>query len=157
MSYSSFPPIIDLLPHRPPMILIDHVVHHEVKKTVCGVTIGPHSLFQDQLGRVPNWIGIEYMAQSVAAHAGLLAHAHGVPIRVGFLLGTRRTICYQSRFEQGQALLIQVEPRHGGEPVAIFACTIRDRESGTLCMEGTLNVHETQQVSSSSTGLENTN
>ena len=39
---------------------------------------------------VPVWVGIELMAQAIAAHAGLGARREQKPPRAGMLLGTRR-------------------------------------------------------------------
>ena len=40
-------------------------------------------------GQVPAWVGIEYMAQAIAAWAGCRARAAGKPPQLGFLLGSR--------------------------------------------------------------------
>jgi predicted hotdog family 3-hydroxylacyl-ACP dehydratase len=53
--------------------------------------IRPDSAYFDrQLNGVPNYVGIEYMAQSIAALAGVEARLDHEGIRVGFLLGTRK-------------------------------------------------------------------
>jgi predicted hotdog family 3-hydroxylacyl-ACP dehydratase len=38
---------------------------------------------------MPAWIGIELMAQTIAAHIGLLKRRDGAPLKQGALLGTR--------------------------------------------------------------------
>ena len=86
-------PLDDLLPHRPPMVLIDAVESFdaETRRLVARVTIGENQLFFDGKG-VPNWVAIEYMAQTAAALVGYYDKhvAPGQPARPGLLLGTRK-------------------------------------------------------------------
>src|SRR5262249_45980544 len=62
-------PIGELLRHGPEMTLIDRLVSYDQQKSVAAVEIGPASRFFDGDG-VPGWVGIEYMAQAIAAHVG---------------------------------------------------------------------------------------
>ena len=78
-----YPPIEQLLPHRPPMILIDRLVWTNGVATVCEVTIGPHSMFIQAVG-VPAFVGIEYMAQTVAAHGATSPIWRGSPLLWGY-------------------------------------------------------------------------
>ena len=86
-------PLEELLPHRPPMVLIDAVESFdaEARRLVARVTIGENQLFFDGKG-VPNWVAIEYMAQTAAALVGYYDRhvAPGQPARPGLLLGTRK-------------------------------------------------------------------
>jgi predicted hotdog family 3-hydroxylacyl-ACP dehydratase len=58
-------------------------------------------------GRVGAWIGIELIAQSIAALAGIEALKAGRPVRVGFLLGTRRYRASVPWFAVGARLRIE--------------------------------------------------
>ena len=60
------------------------------QSTVC---IGEDSMFFEPPHGVPGYVGLEYIAQTIAAHGGLRARAVGEPVRIGFLLGTRRYDC----------------------------------------------------------------
>ena len=62
--------ITELLPHDPPMVLIDRVVSYQNDFVHCQVTIHQDSPFCKN-GSVPSYIGIEYMAQAAAAWNGL--------------------------------------------------------------------------------------
>jgi predicted hotdog family 3-hydroxylacyl-ACP dehydratase len=84
----SFPPIQDLLPHRPPMLLLDAVVGFDEESAQCSVTIHESSTFFDD-GGVPAWVALEYCAQCVAAFAGLKAHHSGGEPRIGLLVAAR--------------------------------------------------------------------
>ena len=60
----------DLLPHRPPMLLVDKLIKVEADRSETEIVISSHSsFFVEDLG-VPAWIGIEYMGQTAATIAG---------------------------------------------------------------------------------------
>ena len=67
------PPVEDVLPHAGGMVFLSRVLSHERHRTVCEVEIDRQSLLGDVSGGVPAWIGLEYMAQCVAAHGGVAA------------------------------------------------------------------------------------
>ena len=78
-----------VLPHAAPMILIDEAVRTGDAAAESTVHVTEDAMFYDaEAGGVPSYVGIEYIAQTVAAHAGAAAVANGDPVRVGFLLGT---------------------------------------------------------------------
>ncbi len=116
-------PVAALLPHEPPMILIDEVVSYDDDALVAAVTITEASLFLTREG-VPGHIGIEYMAQACGAYAGVHARDSGDPVRIGLLLGTRDYRVLAPRFRRGERLLVAVTMVFRDEPVAAFACSI---------------------------------
>ena len=67
---ATYPPIVELVPHRPPMLLLDRVLSYDGECVVCETVLEPESPFVDE-GEVPAIVGIEYMAQTIAAGAGL--------------------------------------------------------------------------------------
>jgi predicted hotdog family 3-hydroxylacyl-ACP dehydratase len=142
-----YPPIERLLPHRPPMILVDRLVRTNGVETVCEVTIGPHSMFLQTAG-VPAFVGIEYMAQAVAAHGGYQSYLEGQPIVVGLLLGTRRFETHCQFFELGQALRIEVTHTWGHHELMRFRCTISHAVSNTRLQRAELNVFKPKALQS---------
>ena len=46
--------------------------------------------YADGDGNMPAWVGIELMAQAIAAYVGYAKWRKGEPTRMGFLLGTRK-------------------------------------------------------------------
>lgn len=103
----SFPDIHTLVPHADPMVLLDRVLSFENENLCAEVTIRPDSLFCGPDG-VGAWVGIEYMAQAIAAHAGYEQQLHGLPIKIGFLLGSRRYDASCSTFAVGSVLHVHV-------------------------------------------------
>ena len=118
------PDITVLVPHAKPMLLVDKLVRADQNSLCSEVTIGKYTLFCHEDG-VDAWIGIEYMAQTVAAHAGFLAHRKNEPVRIGFLLGTRHYQCQVNIFPFGATLQIQVERQYLSEDgLGSYECRI---------------------------------
>ena len=104
MSSPDFPPVAEILPHRGQMVLLGRVLEHGPDATVCGVAIDAQKLFVQNDGSIGSWVGVEYMAQCVGAHAGMLARAVGMEPRVGYLVSSRRLRFHAARFAPGQEL-----------------------------------------------------
>ena len=136
-------PLEELIPHRPPMVLIDAVESFDAaaKRLVARVTIGENQLFCTSDG-VPNWVAIEYMAQTAAALVGLYdkVTAPGAPARPGLLLGTRRLDLKLDRFEMGKSYRITAENVFSDADAASFACSIED-EAGATVATASLNAY----------------
>lgn len=101
------PDIRSLVPHAGPMVLLDRVISVDDDSLCAEVTIRPDSLFCGPDG-VGAWVGIEYMAQAIAAHAGHAALLRGDAIKVGFLLGSRRYECARPVFKVGSVLRVSI-------------------------------------------------
>ena len=95
------------IPHRGGMRLIDRVLEVDDQHVVAEVDVPFDGLFVRD-GRVPAWIGIEYMAQAVSAWAGNRARAKGGAPRAGLLLGSRRYEVKCDGFPSGKQLRIEV-------------------------------------------------
>ena len=78
-----------LLPHEAPMVFIDQGVEVAEEHAVSITTMTPDH-FTAVNGRVPAYIGMEMMAQTIALWAGFLDQQQQRAPSVGFLLGTRR-------------------------------------------------------------------
>lgn len=140
------PPILELVPHSGTMSLLDRALAADDESLCAEVAIGPDTLFCEG-GRVGAWVGVEYMAQAVAAHAGLMARRRGEPVRVGFLLGTRRYECAVPAFEQGMVLHVHVTRALQGENgLGAFECRIEDGATGTRLASATITVFQPPNV-----------
>jgi predicted hotdog family 3-hydroxylacyl-ACP dehydratase len=116
-------PIGELLPHGPEMTVIDRLIEYSPERSVAAVQVTEHSPFFAGSG-VPAWVGIEYMAQAIAAHAGAEARLRGERPAVGFLLGTRAYASDVGEFAVGSELTITVEPVVSEARLAAFKCSI---------------------------------
>ena len=101
-------PVDELVPHSGDMSLLDEVVSFSEETLTARVVIGPQSTFFHD-GGVPAWVGIEYMAQAVAAWAGCGEKRTGGNPKVGFLLGSRKFSSSCAVFPQGAELIIHIE------------------------------------------------
>jgi predicted hotdog family 3-hydroxylacyl-ACP dehydratase len=75
--------------HRAPLLLLDRLVEPGAEVTVCEWRVRGTDAFVSAGHGVPAYVGVEYMAQCVAVHAGVRARARGSGPPLGFLLGTR--------------------------------------------------------------------
>jgi len=121
-------PISELVPHAGAMSLLDRVLRVDDHSLEAEVTIRPGGLFGDECGGsagVGAWVGVEYMAQAIAAWAGWHSRQRGEKPRIGFLLGTRRYDCERSVFLFGESLHIRVQSQFQADNgLGQFACQI---------------------------------
>ena len=142
----SYPDMRELVPHAGDMVLLDRVLAAGQDDLTAEVTIGPGTMFFDGAG-VGSWVGIEYMAQAIAAHAGYLARQRGEPVKVGFLLGARRYTASVPLFPAGACLHVHAHHALQGENgLAAFECRIEDGASGALLANATITVFEPDNV-----------
>ena len=71
MSDVSFPPVTAYVPHRGAMLLIDRVVAVDADQVPAELVV-PEEGWTGRDGGVPAWIGVEYMAQAIAAFERVL-------------------------------------------------------------------------------------
>lgn len=128
-----------LLPHQPPMILLDKVVAYDDTSLIASVAITESSLFLAGEG-VPGHVGIEYMAQACGAYAGAQALDAGEPVKIGFLLGTRLCRVLVPWFRIGDSLIVTASIIFRDEQMAAFGCRIEI--DGRLAADAQLKVYQ---------------
>lgn len=139
-------PITDtasLLPHSGRMVLIDRITRYGDDFVEAGAQIKPdHILLAG--GILPYTAFIELMAQAVGAYAGLQARKNARPVRLGFLLGTRKLEIFAQSVPVGTHLLatahMSIQDAGG---MGVFDCELRwtdapETSSGTLPSDGIL-------------------
>lgn len=125
------PDVRSLVPHAGPMVMLDRVISVDEESLCAEVGIRSDTLFCGPDG-VGTWVGIEYMAQGIAAWAGYNAQLRGEPIKLGFLLGTRRYECSRPNFMLGSLLRVHVQRLFQSENgLGSFECYI-DNEDGRV-------------------------
>ena len=135
---SALPPVTEILPHTGSAVLLDAVLEHNEKLTICSADPARATAFALSDGTIPAWVGLELLAQAVAAHAGLEARARGGSQSLGLLLGSRRMAIHADALPPGRRLLVRVEHRLGREGAVSFACCLIDAETHAPLMEGDL-------------------
>lgn len=117
--------IAELLPHQAPMLLLDRLLDYQGARVRCETRIGErHGLLLDERGNLPAWVGLELIAQTIAAWAGMRARARGEPVRIGMLLGSRQYQCRVPNFAAGERLVIEAECLLEDGGMASFECRI---------------------------------
>ncbi len=117
-----------LVPHRGGMLWIDRVIHCDAEGVAAEAIVQAHHLLADENDPgLPAWMGIEYMAQAIAAWAGGRALARSEAIKPGFLLGTRRYECRRAWLAFGLRLRIECRCElMGDNGLGLFACKLLD-------------------------------
>ena len=134
-------PIEHFVPHRGTMSLLSRLVAVDAEQALAEVDITHGSQFAQDQG-VPAWVGIEYMAQTIAAWSGARARSAGGEPAIGFLLGSRRYQAEVPVFAVGQTLRIHTRCELIGESgLGQFACRIED-VMGALLAEAMVSVFE---------------
>jgi len=139
-------PLAELLPHAADMILIDRIDSCDDEQIHTCATVRPGGQFNRADGSLPAWMGLELMAQSVAAFVGYHARSQGRPVEMGFLLGTRRFECNVAQFPAGSELHIHalrsIEDESG---MGVFECHLRAQG---IHASARLNVYRPPQAAS---------
>jgi predicted hotdog family 3-hydroxylacyl-ACP dehydratase len=134
-------PIEAIIPHRGSMLLIDAVDTFDNETLNARASVDPHAWYADADGAMPAWIGIELMAQAIAAHVALLAMRGGGRARPGVLLGSRSYKALQPTFASGARLSIRaVELLRSEEGHGAYECTIHHAD--LCCAEAVIKVFQ---------------
>src|SRR2546428_3724860 len=83
-----FPRIEQLVPHRGAMLWLDRLTGGDVNAVEAEARVPSAGWYLDERGYMPAWIGIELMAQAVAATAGLAGRFPGKPPKPAFFSGS---------------------------------------------------------------------
>lgn len=139
----SLPPVVDLVPHAPPMVLLDRIVEADGDRLVASAQVAAGRPFVEPEG-LPALVTLEYMAQAVAAYAGLKAREAGDPVRLGFLLGCRDLRMYCDFVPVGAELQVVSQRSWGDTQLGSFACTVQTGDE--VVAEAVLNVAQPRDL-----------
>lgn len=139
-------PIAELIPHAKDVILLSEIVHvdaHSLQALAIVSNTGP---FHTEDNTLPNAIGLEFMAQAIAAWAGYQARVANKSVTLGFLLGTRRYECNIEHFLPGMPLVIDVTcSLQDSSGMGVFEASIST--AGETIATARLNVYSPPDVS----------
>lgn len=129
-----------VVPHTGTMVLLDQIEHWDETGLQASVTIRTDAPFVDANG-MPAWVGIELMAQTIAAFGGCCARRASQPVKIGFLVGSRRYIANQAYFPIGAQLQVNVKEIISGEQgLSVFECTLQG--PGDISASANINVFQ---------------
>lgn len=141
METLNYPPITELVPHAAPMILLDRFVEPLADGCVCERSIGADGLLVEAEG-LPAYVGVELMAQSIAAYSGYTAWRNGEPVQLGFLIAVPKWQTECDHFPTGQTLRIHVRREWGDGQLMRFTGEILEAHTEKLLQAGQLNVYQ---------------
>lgn len=136
-------PVVEFVPHSPPMVLIDKILDFDENSLIAQFSVSPQSrFFNPDIAGIESWVGIEYMAQAIAALAGIKAFLINQPVKLGFLLGTRKLNLYHEHFSNNQTYTVQIKELYMDDSgLGSFDCSISYQDE-CICA-AKLNVFET--------------
>jgi len=117
----------EILPQKERMALLDRLVsvNKEARTAESEVDICRNNLFFDcDLGGVPSWIGIEMIAQTVAASSAVMS----AKTKAGMVLSVNNYSAKEPLFFEGDTLKIQVREDFVSEPIFRYEGTIYREE-----------------------------
>lgn len=117
-------PVSAFIPHTGNMILLNRILDFDENSLTSEVIVRGDGLLGDDTV-VPVWVGIEYMAQTIAAYSGVMATIANTPVQLGYLLGTRRYSGNVSDFKTGAVLIVKVTRLFQDEGLGSFECQIQ--------------------------------
>ncbi|HEY1182081.1 MAG TPA: hypothetical protein VN066_08885 [Rhodocyclaceae bacterium] len=121
----TFPPIAELIAHRGNMLLLDRLLAADDESCSAEYTPRNNEWYADANGNMPAWIGIELMAQTIAAYVGMQKRSSGQPPKQGVLLGTRSYKTTAASYVTGAPLRIEARVSFRDESgLGAFECTI---------------------------------
>lgn len=100
--------VAQLVPHAGPMVLIDEIVAFDAEGVRARTSTRSDGLFLPPGATgVPAWLGLEYLAQAIAAWSGYNELCAGRSIKPGLLVGTRSFTSNVGRIPAGTRLDVQ--------------------------------------------------
>ncbi len=121
------------------MMLLDNIVTFDEQSMVCEVVVRDDGLFGGNGEELSAWIGLEYMAQIIAAHSSMMDKLAGRRSYFGYLLGTRSYTTNQSSFRVGARLTVRVEKVIDEQGLGIYTCEITAPD---VLVRANLNVYQ---------------
>ncbi len=76
--------IHELIPQRPPFVMVDEVLYNDENKTISGFTVLPENVLVDN-GRFTEAGLMENIAQTAAARMGYITKTEGIPPQIGYI------------------------------------------------------------------------
>lgn len=135
--------IAPLLPHSGRMVLLDCITDYGANHLTATASVGADHILLCN-GRLPCFHSMEIMAQGIGALTGCLALNAGEPVKLGFLLGTRKLNLFAGSLPVGTQLLVKVkESVMDASGFGVFDCALYwtdapEHEKHTLPADGLL-------------------
>ncbi|TLF51808.1 hypothetical protein FEI13_07535 [Halomonas urmiana] len=157
----SLMPIADLVPHSGIMCLLDEVLEIGEEHLRARITPRADDPFADTAVTepaladaplaqttgasspgIPGWVGLEWLAQAIAAWSGHTVGTQGGKPQIGFLLGARRYDCEVEYFALGEPVEVEIHLDYRADNgLGAFRGELLGRD-GVVLAHSTLNVFQ---------------
>jgi len=132
--------VAPLVPQSGEMVLIDRVIDFGEDFLTGEAEIRSNHILLNA-GKLQTFAGIEIMAQGIAAWAGIQARKRNEPVRLGYLLGTRKLYIAQPEIAVGSQLMIEIKMSiQDAMGFGVFDCRLIDKATHQTLLSGALNV-----------------
>jgi len=123
--------LTDLVPHASPMVLIDEIVSFEAEGVHARAIPRADGLFvASSSPSVPAWLGLEYLAQAIAAWSGFHEQQAGRNVKPGLLVGTRGFTSRTGQLPVGEPLDVVAERVIAGKgAISVFEGRVEGGEA----------------------------
>lgn len=142
--------LIELLPHKSKMFLLDHLVHHDTTaRTLESISlITKESIFYDkEIGGVPSYVAFELIAQSISALSGITSYEIGCKPKPGFLLSLINYSASVPFFKAGTSVRVKIEKVDEMENIlTYYGKAFSDEDSETPIISVLVTVMETEDL-----------
>ena len=104
--------LINLLPHKGKMFLLDHLTAHDtVARTLESESLVTknHIFYDEDLDGIPSHVAFELIAQSISALSGVTGCERGEPAKPGFLLSIQNYHATVDRFKVGTSVHVAIK------------------------------------------------
>ena len=130
-------PVRELLPQRPPFLMVDHLLSYEASVSRSSFLIRPDNLFVE--GTFPTAGIVEHIAQTCAARIGYynkyILHR---PVVIGYIAAIRHLDVHRQP-EVGEELLTQIEELGSAFGMTLVRAEVRTSQ-GELIADGELKI-----------------
>lgn len=133
-----------ILPHKPPMILLDDIIEVDLEKnTLTSIfKIYPQKIFFEAGKGINSLVGIEFMAQTIGCFS--FFKSGGKEPKPGLLLGTRLYNNKTDYFEENKTYTVKVSEVFTDNEIVVFDCLIYD--NGNEIASATINAYQGKNI-----------
>ena len=138
--------LLSILPHRGKMLLLSKINNYNLKEGIIETEyhVTDKCIFYDsEISGIPTWVGFEFIAQSIAAFAGIRdsLNSSGTSLpKIGFILAVSKVQIDLPFFKSGSIITIKAKEMENMAPVYVFEGEIY--LDGKKALKGRLTVME---------------
>ncbi len=132
--------IAPLIPHSGEMILLDRVIEFSAEHLIAETEVRSQNILLKK-GRLDSFAGAEILAQGIGAWAGCKCVRAGIPIGLGYWLGSRKLNVHQQYIDVGTKLKVCIKMSiEDATGFGVFDCQLINQTTNQVIIDGILNV-----------------